>query len=626
MSLFRRKKHADPTRHESPTGTFEDANPMAPARPSVPILQSTVADPFLEELTPAPQPPVNVTAPLEDVISDRVSQRVSERLSSRLEAYVDAAINRVIETLESRLRVPEPAVVIKPVEDDISFDESNPDEKFASVIRQFVGRAPSSTSLGEIIEVTIIGQLKNGDTAWFNEDLTVFGTLTRDQLGDIAPLTDDKLRVRVVSYPWGHVVTGVVPYSLVSPFAVRDIPQATVDTAGTPPANVLGTPFERLRPGDIVLARVPYDGTGRLDSRGQTGKFRPAVFIKWQEDYAWLRAIYDAHGYVASNDLGIKLVDTNALDKASVVRNAEFDIAPANIVRHLGRLGQRDLNALNIEEHATDTPQGAAPAPVNYARKDLDPVSREIPNVIAAVGTVTSASSLDEVLARMIGVFRDNDVLRKLLETEGIHFSMVGHVFAEIIKNGGLTMPKGTFRALFHSAMAQQPAGRSGNLVLRQDENNHPVLWIGTSAEALEQPEPIDRHEVPRTGARLMIDEEYLVPDIIIYDQESAAVMMQDTRIDLAVALADLRAGGVAPGYIIGSDAEIGWASFQNAARHRGWKTSPASDRAEVIAMAMKATNEADAEVVTIVGYFPDLIAELENNGFEVNEVNQLEE
>ncbi|MFM1789897.1 MAG: hypothetical protein RLZZ526_224, partial [Actinomycetota bacterium] len=36
MSLFRRKKHADPTRHESTTGTFEDANPMAPARPSVP--------------------------------------------------------------------------------------------------------------------------------------------------------------------------------------------------------------------------------------------------------------------------------------------------------------------------------------------------------------------------------------------------------------------------------------------------------------------------------------------------------------------------------------------------------------------------------------------------------------
>lgn len=621
MSLFRRKRSDHGTSASGQETTFPDVEPVAPARapetatvePASPRIAATVAD------VPVPRPTVDASA-----LADQVTHRVVDRISARIESFIDAAVTRLTETIETRLRTPEPVAPVAAVEDDLTFDESNPDERFASIIRRFVGRAPSSTVLGEIIEVTVIGQLKSGDVAWFNENLKTFGTVTRDQLGDISPLTDDRLRLRAVSYPWGHVVTGVVPYSLVSPFAVRDIPQATVSSAGTPPAKVSGTPFERLRPGDIVLARVPYDGTGLPDSRGNTGKFRPAVFIKWQDDYAWLRAIYDANGYVASNDLGIKLVDTHALDKASVVRNAEFDIAPENIVRHLGRLGQRDLNALNIEDAPVENSVATVQAPVNYERKDLDPVSREIPRVITAVGPVTSSSGLDDVLARMLGVFRENTVLRPILETEGIHFSMVGHVFSEIIKNGGLQMPKGTFRTLFHSAMARQATGHAGNFVVRQDENNHPVVWIGTEPESREI--PLVRIDRDSGEPRLFVDDDYLVPDLIIYDQESAAVMMQDARIDLSVALSDLRADSDAPAYIIGSDAEIGWASFQTAARHRGWKTLPAQDRAEVISRALKLASENDADVVTVVGYFPDLLAELENNGHEVNEVNRLSE
>jgi hypothetical protein len=181
----------------------------------------------------------------------------------------------------------------------IEFDLANPDERYASIIHGSVGRAPSTASNGELTYLTIIGQLRDGSIAWQNDETRTFGTLTKEMLGDMTPLADDKVRARVVSYPWGHRVIGVVPDSLVSPFATRPVPSAPASSsAGTPPDSITDGPFASLKPGDVVLARVPYDGTGRLDRDGNTGKSRPNVFIRWERDYAVLRAIYDRNGYV----------------------------------------------------------------------------------------------------------------------------------------------------------------------------------------------------------------------------------------------------------------------------------------------------------------------------------------
>ena len=651
MSIFRRKPRAAAGRTD-PTGATEHS--PAPPPPPVPqvdgagiaaeVSRATTGivsriearmERWFESLAARISSSTETTQDRIDVAAGRIDG-VVEKVGRTFEDAV-ARIEKAI--AEGRTRVetappqPVPAPPVVQTEPEPSFDEDNPDERYAAVIREFVGRAPTSAVSGNMVEVTVIGRLKNGAIAWFNESLSMFGTVTKDLLGEMEPQTDDRFRARVVSYPWGHVVAAVVPYSLVSPFAVRPVTEVTVESAGTPPDSVRGTPFERLRPGDIVLARVPYDGTFGLDKRGRTAKNRPSVFLRWGHDnYAWLRAIYDADGFVASNNLGIRLVDSHVLDKASVVRNAEYDIDPANILRHLGRLGTRDLNALNIEDTPVDNQAPESQAPVNYDRPDLDPVTREIPVLIAAVKP-TSTDDPDRVMDAMLSAFVTNDALSDLLRTEGIHFAMVGHVFATLARSGGINVPKGSFRRLIDARLHADTASSGNAFELRPDENNHPVLWLRTgpapapAAPAArpaseEEPGPVDdwNHE-----PRFVLDEDYETPDLIVYDQESVAVLMRDRRVDLTRAVRDLRADGNAPAYIIGSDAEYGWAAFQQAARHRGWRTATADSRAEVCAAAARIAKEHGAEFVTMVGFHSDVIAELENNGHEVTIVSNLE-
>jgi hypothetical protein len=70
---------------------------------------------------------------------------------------------------------------------------------------------------------------------------------------------------------------------------------------------------------------------------------------------------------------------------------------------------------------------------------------------------------------------------------------------------------------------------------------------------------------------------------------------------------------------VIGSDAEPSLAQFHFAARQRGWKTKVAQDRRELSEAALRVATECSAEVVTVVGVHQDVVAELENSGYEVN-------
>ena len=655
MSIFRRK-----SRNTVPSAPVEPVPLAAPAAPATTVPEdiatgagvSATVDNAANGLLARIESRIDT---LFRALTTRLTSDAAETVSrldqsaDTLGALVSAVddIRGAVDLIGTSIResdaapvAPAPETVPQPEpQHDISFDEENPDERFAGIIRRYVGLAPSSSVSGELVELTAVGRLKNGAIAWFNEERSMFGTVTRDQLGEMEPETDDRFRARVVSYPWGHVILGVVPQSLVSPYAARPVTGTTIDSAGTPPESVKGTPFERLRPGDIVLARVPYDGTSGPDRRGRIAKPRPSVFLRWDDGgYAWLRAIYDADGYVASNNLGIRLVDTSSsLDKASVVRNAEYDIDPANIFRHLGRLGQRDLNALNIEDTPVDDSPQDIQAPVNYDRPDLDPVTREIPTLIASVKPAAAVPT-GELMDAMLTAFVGNDVLRATLTDEGIHYAMVGHVFATLARSGNIPVPKGTFRHLIDSRLNRGIPGGM-HFEMRLDENNHPVLWLGNSqggptavapaprSSSDDGIVPINRDE--HTGEaphnpRFVIDDEYEMPDVIIYDQESVSILMRERRVDLAEALSDLRAGGDAPAYVLGSDSGYGWSAFQQAARHRGWRTSPTESREEMCALAVRFAKEAQAEYVTVVGFHNDLIAELENNGFEVTIISNV--
>ena len=551
---------------------------------------------------------------------------------------LESQLKRGIESLAKAIedsKAPSPEPDKGETTSQIEFDIANPDERYASIIHGSVGRAPSTASNGELTYLTIIGQLRDGSIAWQNDETRTFGTLTKEMLGDMTPLADDKVRARVVSYPWGHRVIGVVPDSLVSPFATRPVPSAPASSsAGTPPDSITDGPFASLKPGDVVLARVPYDGTGRLDRDGNTGKSRPNVFIRWERDYAVLRAIYDRNGFVAHNDLGMGLVDTGCLDKASVVRNTEYDIDPRNISRRLGRLGPRDLHALHIEDVPDDgkssplspvvhtmTPQAinsVVSMPAN------DPVGRESQAIITAASRHGTQLSEHQLMELLLQEFRSNSVFVEILRTEGIHHAQVGHLFAELLKSRQMAPEKGLFRRLFDRYMAGTPSTGSDIFVTERDENNHPVLKLVDRVEPSLQDASetaFDDYlgESSDGDPRIFLDDDYIAPDVIIYDQHSMSAYLKQRRIQLDDALLTLRAGGGAPGFVIGSDAEPSLAQFHFAARQRGWKTKVAQDRRELSEAALRVATECSAEVVTVVGVHQDVVAELENSGYEVN-------
>jgi hypothetical protein len=611
-------------------------------------LDAPVPDPpHTDKLTAGP---TDIDLALLEQLQDGLRSELDQRFQDLLREVADK-MGTVTETIRSEMAdlvssltstVTPPSVPEATNElDSVTFDLSNPDERYASIIQEYIGRAPSTASNGELVNLTILGQLRDGSIAWQNEDNQTFGTLTREMLGDMSPLADDRVRARVVSYPWGHKVIGVVPDSLISPFATRPVPdfQSVSSVAGDPPESIVGTPLESLRPGDLVLARVPYDGTGRLDRHGNTGKARPSVFIRWERDYAVLRAIYDRHGYVANNDLGMGLVDTRALDKPSVVRNTEYDIDPRNITRRLGRLGPRDLHALHIEE-SPDEPDRSQPLPIQTTnpqaismaptRIGIDPVAANSAAIFAAVASKGGALSAENLLDHMLHEMRAHPVISDVLRNAGIHHAMVGHVFAELLKSRGMNTERGLFRHLFDRYMENAPQTGTDIYVTRRDENNHPVLTLIDRSEfSLEsgaisgQDDTFYRYE--DLHPRLLLDDDYIEPDVIIYDQQSMSVYLQDRRIQLDEALTDLRAGGEAPGYIMGSDAEPALAQFHHAARQRGWKSKITNDRRELSDAALRVATECDAGVVTLVGVHQDVLAELENSGYEVNFVCMLD-
>ena len=627
MSIFRRKKSRP---LEQPEQRMSMDYPVGSTAPEPPRQSRSDLDFPMPNFVPD-----NDIGPTIDRQTKRIASlldAVVARIESIFESRLDKALSDLKESIES---IPEPITVpAPPVEEpetEIQFNLDSIDERYASTIRRLVGLAPATAVNGQLIDLTVIGELKSGDIAWVNEEAQCFGTVGRNLLGEMTPWPDDKFRARVVSYPWGHVVLAVLPNSLSSPFATKTVADTTVSAAGTPPDSVIGTPIEHLRPGDIVLARVPFDGLGRADRHGRISKDRPCVFIKWERDFAWTRAIYDAHGYVAKNDLGIRLVDTDILEKPSVVRNAEYDIDPRNFNRVLGRLGSHDLNALNIEDSAPPTPPTIpSVAPV---REDADPVNREFSRLHSEVSPSTDTGP-DEMMTGMLRAMALNDVTRTILRNDGVHYAKVGHVFTNLFKAVGTLPPRGAFRDLIASNIESRIVHDGMVFERRLDDNNHPVLWlvpVGTSAprtqEVTFEPIPRDDVDAPTSDqfAQLVLDEEYVAPDLIIFDQEAVAQIMEDRRLDLETSLRLLRADGDAEGHIIGSDAQLGWAAFQKAARARGWKTVPAHTREEVITAAVSLANSCGAMDVTVVGYFADLVAELENSGFEVTVVQEVD-
>ena len=571
-------------------------------------------------------------------------EEISTDLIRRLDD-LSSSLERLRFELDDRL--PQPI-------ETFQFEEGSdaPDDEYAQYLHYFVLDENVSKINGELLEVQIIGQLLDGSFAWVNEERRVCGVVTQSQLGDVSPFPDDRFRARIVSYPWGHIVETVVPGSLRGPLQSIRRPVSKMDWGRAAIEPVLAgraTWLQQLRPGDVVLAHISYEGPLPVDRRGRLAKVRPAVFMRWEGDYAVVRACYGIKSFVGERDLGYRSVDSNCFTKSTVIRFAEFDVRIDHLNRKIGRLGPKDLQALHLDE-IQPTPAIGEPVAVTEPPRvapsrssvefDAESLNREILNrtldLVVAVASQRVKNVDQYQMAKIfLHVLVERDDSRELLLTNGIKFAVAGERLQQIAKSKGTRIPPGTFGLTMRDVVGNFVPTGPWTPYIDSDEHGHEVLRVerlsGISKHAAQenqsQPVPIDRTKNWGNDeySRFALPDEYLVPELIIMDQPSSAFILGDSRVNLSAELVALRFGGTARGIIVGSDEEPTRASFILAAESRGWEFQKAehSRRLETIVDIVRATG---AEVVTLICRETEFLVELENNGVDVNLVCELEE
>lgn len=543
-------------------------------------------------------------------------------------ADMSAKLDQVRDERPLLQKVVSPPPVVPPLP---APDDATPDAEYLRHLLRITGHAPVSLTSGRILDIVIIGRLRDGSVGWFGAAEMSAGRMSRQLLGDLMPQEGDIMRARVVSYMWGHVVEAIVPGSLRSPLAARASTPMVEVGGERAPDSVAGTWKERLVAGSVVLARIPYDGHLPVDRQGRLAKERPSVFIRWENGYAVLRAIYDRGGWVGSRDLGTDLKDTHCLDKDSVVRDAEFDIDEGSLIRYLGHLGTRDSLTIGI-------PRLSGPAGAVTERRPRvsveDVRSADADSVLATIGAAPPNGYLGLVAATITALVSLDHVGTQLSGT-GLPFSYLGAVVKQVAKALGIETPRTGFADTVERCLVSVSVPSGGSLSIDRDHNNLPVLVIDAAGSEplvradseLGRPEPIDRSEGgDDAGERMyLLPEDYTAPDLIVLDQFSASTIARDSRVRLDDELERLRAGADSPGYVVGSDAEPGWASFQRAARDRGWKIVVVHDREETVKAILDLASSMGAEWVTVVSKHADVVAALENVGIEVQPISELD-
>jgi len=520
--------------------------------------------------------------------------------------------------------------------------ELTPDELYVGYLLQYLGKGSlTNTAYGELATISIVGRLRDRSIAWVNAEKQWCGHFPASMLGGILPIEGDTVRARVIAHPWGTTVEAIDPNSHLSQFA-RRATSPTVERAA-PPDSVLGTWRADLVAGDLVLADVPYDGHLPVDPQGRRSKQRPAVFIRWEHDYGLFRAVYGRSGWVDEQGHGLDLTDTPTLDKPSVVRNAEFDLQPDRIIRLLGRLGPKDLLRMGLsvdERRQTQLASRLSPP----ARQATTGVTIE-EAFLSRHPSLTHRTRRDPaahpsgLLHRLLDAIETDGAFAPQLADHGVTLACVGGIFKLVIDAHGTSIQKGTFKHLVTEAMQVRQRERRSGLAMVHNELGHLVLRTGVASHPVPappdptpSPQPVLRDvHVPRkdtatpTRKFLALDEDYEAPDLIVLDQQATSRMVGDDRLALDDELERLRDGGDAVGVIVGSNREAGWASFQRAAQDRGWTVVVADSREEQLRAAISAVRDHDAALVTVVTTFADIVAEIENHGYEIQIVSRLD-
>lgn len=497
-------------------------------------------------------------------------------------------------------------VAADPDEDDV-YDDSDleflsdvsprdVDKEFALLVTGILTQFDQPTTPGALRNVQLVGQLRDGGWAWVCLGTPAWGQVNLSKLEYDNPQPGDAFRARVRSYGLLHFIDAVDRNSLVRSGETRR--PRTELSEGTIPESVRGTWRAELRPGDIVVARIPFGPLAGVDGGGNTSKIRPAIFVGWTEDEAAVRRISRVGGYLERNG-GIRLRWTQHLKKESVVSPTNQYVAFDDISKRVARI------------HPTDA--GTARIPISSVAALLPTVeARELPRSNRSA-LPNSSTLIVDIIRKMEqrAPTHDGDrlanLLRVLAETETrILLATLGELESDV--GAYLCWPRPNGKLISRVSRAIKSGRIDAHITF--DDNRHPLVIFDKSARLNE----------PTSGSYVypVAPHDYATPDIVILDQLSCHLMLQERRTDLSETRSILQNGSDAPTFLVGSSDNGSLRSFQTAARLRGWTVVTTTDRDETLRAVVELVRQRHAGFVTIVTDRADIVAAIEAYGCEV--------
>jgi hypothetical protein len=357
------------------------------------------------------------------------------------------------------------------------------------------------------------------------------------------------------------------------------------------------------------------------------------MFVRWEDDYAIIRAIYGSGKHVDNNGLGTPLKAIGSLKKKSVIRNSEMDISVDGLLKSLGRLSNVDLQQLGylsavepkkpktkterLKVHLRIVPKEPKDQPANLPfAKSVDPVKIELRNVCGELVRKGKYHSIHAVLEDLVGSISESQGLRDSLTEDGLGLAEVGTMFHFLVAASNLDSKGFTFRVLIVPVLEKLNDSRGTALEISQDIHNLPVLRSGHKAPVSFSPVLED--------CTFVIPDDYECPDLVFLDQFAVADIIGDSRLGFRRALQDVTLGENVPCLFVGPTDDLKLTQLHRAATHAGWICKSASTPASRLEVLLEFQREHGAQLVTVISKYSDLVAELENIGCEVQIISEV--
>jgi hypothetical protein len=498
---------------------------------------------------------------------------------------------------ETRASVAESAVVAP---------EESEAAKFARVMAQRISaNSALDYARSRLMWVEIHSDIDAETVGWVGEEKS-FGIIKKTALLYEDVKKGDAIRALVSSTPWWHTLESPDPNS-VRRVGERIRAQRAIEFERNRRFNSW---HDHLRPGDLVVARVPFGPHGRRLVSDLTGKARPAVFVRFLDDYLVVRGIFTAGKYEERERESPRLVDPKrALKKKSVVGIHEQELDVTAVKKKIGRLEPVDLSRLGLH----DDPTGSM--------AQSDSRAERISRFLLEGGAVSNSSSYSELLVCVIREMRRDAELQVEFRSAGVFLSEVGAVVASLCRELDLER-ESAFGRRVRAVLEDNPD--IGLMLIDAQLGTERLVFSAPSighTPSRSQSDDVQDPEAPSGGPGGTVEEipvnwrplDYEPPSLIIFDQLWLFQALDGRRLDFDVIAESLREGGNAKILWVGPAVTVGLVSLQNAIRQRGWTVVGAEARDGDVDLAAAGAEEFAGQPVTVVSGGADMLDAIES-------------